>query len=397
MKLLTGNAGMTLLEVIGAVALIAILAGISVQSVRNNQNSEKYEQTRVKMEAIRTAIFGDAALDAKGQKIHFGYFGDMGTLPVTLTSLTTRGAQTAWSFDTQFGIGAGWRGPYFNDQYTTSQAVDTDAWGTAFSYTTTGTPTLTSFGSDGASGLTVGDVYSKDLSMTFDSALRLSSVRGFVRDGDARVPNATVEIRYPSAGALTAVYNTSASDGSFTFNTVPPTYAVITVTSVPITGSVALGPRQIAIAGPQFLVPNYLMNYYGSKQKVAIGTITSGSGNVDIPLSSSYEANQNVDRITAYWTGGPTAFLNFIKMGAAAAVDVSTGGPTCLSSGTRTASVASGQTINANTTATTFELQFKSVAAGCTGTPGSWAGAVFYINIEWKESKETDAISFTVP
>lgn len=384
---------MTLLEVVLAVGLLAILAGVSVQMVGNNQDSERYEQTRAKMEQIRVAIFGDDALDAKGDRLHYGYYGDMGGLPATLTSLVTRGSQPAWAFDTGPGIGAGWRGPYYRDPFTTSLAVDLDAWGTSFVYTTTGTPSLTSRGSDKAAGTTAGSVYSKDLVMNFDSALRFSSVRGFVRDGDTRLTNALVELRYPSAGVLTTVSTTSASDGSFTFNTVPPSFAAVTVASVPITGLVPVGPRRIAVAGLQYFIPNFLMNYFSSKQRVTLnGTPVAVAGTVTMNLTSSYDTALSVDYFTTNWTGA--GFISTIKVGAAAATNVS-GGVNCPASGVSTNQIAAGQTIGANTISTTVIIGIADVSAGCTGATTDLTAAPMYIQFRWKESSEVDVISFS--
>jgi len=388
-----GKAGLTLLEVVLAVGLLGVLAAVSVQMVGGNQDAERYEQTRVKMEAIRVAIFGDDALDSKGERLHYGYYGDMGGFPVTLSSLLTRGSQPAWAFDTGPGIGAGWRGPYYRDPFTTSLAVDLDAWGTSFVYATTGTPSLTSRGSDKAAGTTAGSVYSKDLVMNFDSSLRFSSVRGFVRDGDSRIANAKVELRYPSAGVLTTVSTTSAADGSFTFNTVPPSFAAVTVSSVPITGLVPIGPRRVAVAGLQYFVPNFLMNYFSSKQKITLnGTPVAVAGSVTMVWTSSYEIPLSVDYITVNWTGA--GFISTLQVGAAGATNVS-GGVNCPGSGVTSNQIAAGQIIAANTLSTTVVLGIANVSGACSGNTTDLTGVPMYIQIRWKESTETDVISFS--
>jgi len=388
------NSGLTLLEVVLAVALIAVLAGVSVQMVGRSADSERYEQTRVKMELIKSAIFGDGALDAKGQRIHFGYFGDMGGMPVALSSLTTRGGQTAWAFDSRYGIGAGWRGPYYVDPYTTSLAVDLDAWGTSFVYSTAGTPSLTSWAADKAAGTVATNPYSKDLTMTFDSALRFASVRGFVRDGDTRVPNATVELRYPSAGALTAVTGTSAADGSFTFNTVPPSYAAMTVTSVPIAGQVTVGPRQLAIAGLQYAVPNFLMNYYGAKQRVTIvGTPVAVAGTVTIVLNNSYDTVLTLIGMQLYYTS-VTSFISTVSLSGAGATNLSgVGGALCGGTGRNITPIPGGtQQIAANSTSVNMVIGVANAAA-CTGTT-DMTGVPIYMTLQWSETKETDVFSF---
>lgn len=400
--ILINEKGFSLLEVILTVALLAIMAGVSLQIMSGNTNAQRYEETREKMDRIKIAIFGDDSLDAKGERANYGYFGDMGMLPATLSSLTTQGSQPSWAFNTQYQIGVGWRGPYYTDKFTTASAVDVDAWGTSFTWTTAGTPTLTSVGSNKAAGTTA-DPYSKDLTMTFPTSVRLSSVRGFVRDNDTRVPNAKVEIRYPSAGAIATYSATTDSDGAFTFNTIPFTRAAMSVASVPITGLVELGPRQVSVAAAQLAVPNFLLNYYGGKQKITVsGTITNASDasnrHIDIPINNSWDRNLNLDYFTINWSGGPAAFAEFVAVGAAAPQALTgLGGVNCAPSGRVVGQIPAGQQFASNTANINLRLSF-SAAADCSGLPAAvMTGANMYIEFQWKETTDRDVISFAVP
>jgi len=119
----------TLIELTMTILVISIFAGLTTYFVDDNMNSVRYELTRKKMEAIRTAILGDGTVDSQGNLVNFGYNGDMGALPTALTDLAAIGAQAAYAFDTTTGVGTGWRGPYITSQYTTSYAVDKDEWG----------------------------------------------------------------------------------------------------------------------------------------------------------------------------------------------------------------------------------------------------------------------------
>lgn len=395
MNPLKSISGFSLVEVVATIALLAVLAAVSTSIMTGNQNAQRYEETRRKMELIRTAILGDEALDAQGQRFHFGFLGDMGAMPTNLTDLTTIGAQPAWAMDTRYGIGAGWRGPYYVDKFTTSAAIGVDAWGTSFSWTPSGTPTLTSFGSDTISGTTAGEVYSKDLTMSFSGAMRLSSVRGFVRDGDTTISGAAVNLKYPSGGAIVTYPTVTAADGSFTFQSVPFGHRAITVSSVPGAGMVELGPKQIAVAGPQFLVPNFLMNYFGSKQKISIGTVTTGPGTVTIPIHSDYEIELNINYITANWSGG-AMYARQLDVSGAQLLSGLHGVPgDCPTSGERFGPIPSLQTFSANTPGTTNLVLTFRTNVNCGGGVATVTGRTYYLQFEWVESKEIDAISFS--
>lgn len=394
--------GFTLIEIVLSVALLGILATISFQLLSGTNHALKYEETRQKMEAIRKAILGDDSLDSRGNKTSFGYFGDMGMLPATLTSLTTQGSQALWTFDPTFSVGAGWRGPYYLDKFTNSSPVDKDAWGNALSWATSGTPTLTSFGSDGAAGST-SDPYSKDLTMTFPNQVRFATIRGFVRDNDVRIPNTEVEIKYPSAGVITSYRTLSTSDGSFTFNTVPFSIAAISLRSAPVLGTFLYGLRQVAVGVPQVVIPPESLNLNGAKLRVTTSgnasTATDASNqHVDISINSGYETALNIDYFTINWSGGPTAFLEFIKVGTAAAQNLSgLGGTNCAPSRRVVGQIPAGQQFAANSTGTTLRLSFSS-ASDCSGVPAAtMSGALIHIEFQWKETKSRDAISFTVP
>jgi len=213
------RAGFTLVELLIVSLLLGILATISLKTIGLNTDTQIWEQTKTKMEAIRTAILGDDRdLDNEGNRKNFGYHGDMGKLPAALTNLLN--AETpAWSFNSTYGFGAGWRGPYVSKQVTGGVAIDKDGWGQSFIYLPAASPpSLTSYGSDNAAG---GTGTAKDIVITFPTQLRFSTVRGHVLDGVNRISGKTVEIRYPVAGTITAFTTTSDVDGFFSFANVP--------------------------------------------------------------------------------------------------------------------------------------------------------------------------------
>ena len=151
--------GLTLIEIVMTIALIAILATASSYWIGSNFENVRYEATRTKMEIIRRAILGNPGVDAESRRTSFGYFGDFGNFPGALSRLTTIGTQAAWAYNATLGIGAGWRGPYYKPTFNTEYNESTDEWGTAFVYNTSAR-TLVSYAADRATG---GSVYNNML------------------------------------------------------------------------------------------------------------------------------------------------------------------------------------------------------------------------------------------
>ena len=132
---LQSNPGLTLLEVVLTITLVALLAAAASYFIGSNFQSTRYENTRAKMDAIRRAVVGDRSIDNEGKRTSFGYYGDMGQFFTTLTDLTTIGTQPAWAYNSSLGVGAGWRGPYYNPTFTSEYDVTQDEWGTPLSTT----------------------------------------------------------------------------------------------------------------------------------------------------------------------------------------------------------------------------------------------------------------------
>lgn len=149
-----GHGGSSLIEVLIGLAvvaaLVAFLAPLAFQAIE----ASKEEATRKDVERIFKAIVG--APDQGS----FGYLGDMGRLPATLSELVEQGTQTAFHTTDGVtphvgGVGTGWRGPYLTGQLATSELFK-DAWGQAYSYTNSGGTAgqIISGGLDGSTGTT---------------------------------------------------------------------------------------------------------------------------------------------------------------------------------------------------------------------------------------------------
>lgn len=127
------DSGFSLIEMSVALAVAAMLIAMLGVVVSRAMQSSRETQTQEQVRQIFDAIVGDPTRGS------FGYLGDMGRLPTTLTELVTQGT-TQLAFHTtahEGNVGAGWRGPYLTSSFTTSDLF-TDAWGQALSYTNTG-------------------------------------------------------------------------------------------------------------------------------------------------------------------------------------------------------------------------------------------------------------------
>lgn len=104
--------GFTLIEVIVAMTIVSIMAGVLVPISYKIWDFQKEELTRGRMEALKRSMVGDPTLYQSGIRTDYGYVGDHGELPETLDELT----------------------PYLGGGFDPA-TYDHDAWGGNFIYT----------------------------------------------------------------------------------------------------------------------------------------------------------------------------------------------------------------------------------------------------------------------
>ncbi|MBW7995311.1 MAG: prepilin-type N-terminal cleavage/methylation domain-containing protein [Candidatus Glassbacteria bacterium] len=108
--------GFSLIEIIVAVTIMAVLAAAIVPVMFNKLDQARYERIFDDLQAIYEASMGDANED------YFGFVGDMGVLPDSVEELLDG-----------IGLGGEWNGPYlsfaggakFTDVYANSYVIDT--------------------------------------------------------------------------------------------------------------------------------------------------------------------------------------------------------------------------------------------------------------------------------
>lgn len=135
----TRPSGFTLLEILMAVALVAIVSAVALPRFVDFRTDASAAVTKDRMGSLREAM----------QK----FVTNMAAPPATLTSLTTQGTQPAYDPINKVG----WNGPYVDGSVSGWNA---DGWGTAYQYTSA-TRTLRSCGPN----KTCGDA--DDLVVTF--------------------------------------------------------------------------------------------------------------------------------------------------------------------------------------------------------------------------------------
>lgn len=121
-----GVGGFSLIEILVAVALLAMLAGALAPLAGRTMAAARRDET---IERLRRLLDGMAGDVSSGR---FGYLGDMGGLPPALSDLVVRGGQPLSAL-TAHGYAAGWDGPYVRETQPFADPTR-DAWGTPFVY-----------------------------------------------------------------------------------------------------------------------------------------------------------------------------------------------------------------------------------------------------------------------
>lgn len=123
--------GLTLLELIIVLGLIAVLSSVALQSVAGLFEERRYDANLDQLEEIDKAVLGENRFEPSG------FVADIGRLPVVsgtdpaaaLAELWDQGALPAYAIgnppgDGEVLFGAGWRGPYLNLGITRSTLYD---------------------------------------------------------------------------------------------------------------------------------------------------------------------------------------------------------------------------------------------------------------------------------
>jgi prepilin-type N-terminal cleavage/methylation domain-containing protein len=219
--------GFTLLELVVIIAVIGILAAAVTPTVMNEIMDTRVQATQDEAKGLYEAMVGSP----NGDGTRFGFVGDIGRLPTSLSELVTRGGLPSYNTSNIRSIGIGWRGPYVNSG-TSSADYQSDAFGRNY---VLNSGQVRSYGPDGIANNADDIVYPPSAPVvTGTVAITVKTISGgktLVDPGGYRV-----DLYYASAGDEAVV-----SDGStpFTFSNVPMGVHAVRVvkTSNPNSGS----------------------------------------------------------------------------------------------------------------------------------------------------------------
>jgi len=209
MTRLTSTSGYSLFELIVAIVIIGVIATVAMKSLSTGQDISRTEETITELDQLAYAISGDPNRRSGGQRTDFGYVGDNGALPPSLSALVSNP-----------GLGT-WNGPYIRDDfYAASGASESeysyDAWGANYNLN------ATSVASTGS-----GETLTREFASS-SNALLNNTVSVTIIDLDLTPPGTTwrdsliVILRYPDgSGGTTIASGSPATDGVATFSAVP--------------------------------------------------------------------------------------------------------------------------------------------------------------------------------
>ena len=131
--------GYTLIEMVIVIIILGILAAIAFRYLGGAIDSARTEETKTEMERLAFALAGNPGLVSGGNRVDFGYVGDVGALPAAWDDLAVNPGHATW------------KGPYIRDDFSGGSpdfAFKLDAWGKEYSpptghvFSSTGGPTV---------------------------------------------------------------------------------------------------------------------------------------------------------------------------------------------------------------------------------------------------------------
>ena len=217
------------MEVIIMIAIIAVIMATGMKANQNVQFREKFENTIVEMQMLKRAIVGNSLLRTNGIRNDFGYVGEMGRLPSSLSELMTRATQSAVVYNSTLHLSSGWAGPYLQETFTnyTSNPL-TDEFDNLYDWDLTELPNsgdtisarIISLGADNAIDGTGIDA---DITLEIFKREWIGNITGKAFDSAGKkLKKATVKLYYPNgSGGISTKTKITNGKGVFSFFQIP--------------------------------------------------------------------------------------------------------------------------------------------------------------------------------
>lgn len=224
MKELPKVKGASILEVSVTMVVVAILAAAMGTAIYSVTENARRDAVLSQLDRVKKGLVGESRVIPPGEKDirRYGFIGDIGNLPSSLSSLATIGPFPNYQVDSSLQMSLGWRGPY---EPVLPADVTVDPWGRALVYTVaagtsalTGAPIVATIKSLGPDGL---DGTADDAVVEIYKADAFSKVLGYVKDSfGATVAGILVTLYAPTAGVTASTTSTTDADGLYSFTDV---------------------------------------------------------------------------------------------------------------------------------------------------------------------------------
>lgn len=212
------NRGVTLIELLVVIMILSVILTAAIKTWDVTLERGRFEQTRQKLDRLAKVITGDPDYVVAGVRADFGFVGDMGALPRTLSDLVY---PPSWVTPPE---SSRWRGPYIRSTFNESpEGYRIDGWGDTIVFDRDSL-FLRSYGGGGL--VDRKRWITRPLGYTLDDLLR-NVVDGVIVDQrgvpppDSLLPRITVQLEYPRQGVTYRDSYTPATNGLFEFRDVP--------------------------------------------------------------------------------------------------------------------------------------------------------------------------------
>ena len=202
--------GVTFLELLIVIMIIGLLATAALKAYDTSLQNGRFLSTTTQIDAIAKATVGDPDLISAGNRVDYGYVGDVGQLPDKLEDLMQAPA----------GAVGLWKGPYLVNRIAENpNGYMTDAWGDSLLYNQ---DSISVSSRRGLSILQPDSWITKRMAQSSDQLLR-NTVSGLIEDSKGNTPDSVQEshlftiLEYPYLLHVVEDVNANFTNGQFQY------------------------------------------------------------------------------------------------------------------------------------------------------------------------------------